>query len=140
MRSFEAAKGIVLYNTWNQLRLRCNGKTAEGRKYYVPRGIGYDPRWEDFDTFWDDMNVGWDKGLSLDRIDNNSGYSKENCRWATKKTQANNRKNAHLFTFNGDSKTLTDWSPVVNIKRSTLSMRIYASGWSIEKALTTPVQ
>ncbi len=139
MPSEEAMKGITLYRTWQGMKQRCKGHTAQGLKFYVSRGITYDPRWEKFDNFWADMETEWNKELTLDRIDNDKGYSKENCRWATKKTQANNRKNAHLFSFKGESKTLTDWSPVVNIKRSTLSMRIYVAGWSTEKALTTPV-
>ncbi len=139
MPSEEAQKGITLYRAWHSLKQRCKGHTYASKESYKSRGITYDAHWEKFENFYADMEAGYKKGLSLDRIDNNGNYCKENCRWTDKKTQAINRRNTKLFTFNGEARTLTDWAPIVNIKRSTLSMRIYSSGWSTEKTLSTPV-
>ncbi len=141
MPSDEAQKGITLYRAWHSLKQRCKGHgTKDCKKSYLSRGITYDPVWEKFENFYADMEASYVKGLSLDRINNDGNYCKENCRWADKKTQAINRSNTKMYSFNGESKTLSDWAPIVGIKRSTLSMRIFVSGWSIEKTLTTPVR
>ncbi len=71
---------------------------------------------------------------SLDRIDPNGMYCKENCRWATQKTQQNNRRNNRLIEYNGETKTLQQWSEATKIPRKTISNRI-ARGWPIEKTL-----
>ena len=77
-------------------------------------------------------------GMSLDRIDNNREYSKENCRWATKEAQSRNMRSNKYITFNGDRKILKDWSIQFNIPICTLYNRIYKYKWTIERALNTP--
>jgi len=71
-----------IYRVWQGMKTRCTNTKIPNAKYYSGRGISYDPSWESFQTFYQDMG---DKpeGLSLDRINNDKGYSKENCRWAT---------------------------------------------------------
>lgn len=141
MRKWKSEKHQLLYGAWARMKQRCNGTSnAKDAKNYVERDISYDPAWERFENFLNDMNAGWQKGLTLDRIDNNAGYSKENCRWANRKTQAINRRNTRFFSFNGEERTLTDWSPIVKVARSTLAVRFYNYGWSIEKTLSTPLQ
>lgn len=136
---FKSEKQSKLYSTWAHLKQRCNGKSSEmDAKNYFERGISYDPKWEKFSEFWNDMNQSWEKGLTLDRIDNNSNYSKDNCRWANRKTQAINRRSTRLFSFDGGNHTLVDWSAILKIARSTLAQRIYGYKWSIEKTLSTP--
>lgn len=123
------------------MKQRCNGTSnAKDTKNYQARGISYAPNWERFESFWSDMQAGWKKGLTLDRTDNDANYSKENCRWADRKAQAINRRNTKLVRFSGEAKTLTDWSPIVGIPRSTLAQRLYSYNWSVEKTLTTPVR
>ena len=78
------------------------------------------------------------KGLTLERIDNNKGYSKDNCKWATRTEQnRNSRKNVFL-EFGGEKKCVREWAILLGIKPATLSWRIH-KGWSIDKALTTMV-
>jgi hypothetical protein len=136
---FKSKKEEKLYNTWASMKLRCKGVSKHDILNYFARGISYDPKWEKFSNFWDDMQNGWERGLTLDRINNNGNYCKENCRWVNRKVQAMNRRNTRLFQFNGENHTLTDWSPIVGIKKSTLGMRFYCRKWSIEKTLSTPL-
>jgi hypothetical protein len=71
------------------------------------------------------------QGKSLDRIDNDKGYSKENCRWASRAVQARNRTNTNFVL----GKTFSEWSKILGIKRSTLAQRFYVYGWSVDKTL-----
>jgi hypothetical protein len=81
------------YNNWNKMRERCKPNFYLSQNYY-DRGITVeDPRWEYFPNFLEDMGER-PEGLTLDRIDNDRGYCKENCRWATRKEQQSNRRNS----------------------------------------------
>lgn len=104
---------------------------------YGARGIKYDVRWNSFEEFLSDMESSWKPNTSLDRINNDGNYCKENCRWATPTMQSNNRKNRKVFTHNGKTHTLTEWAKILGKNKSTLSQRIYAYGWSVEKTLST---
>lgn len=76
----------LIYECWHHMKQRCNGTANKNaNKNYHDRGIGYDPRWNKFESFERNMSEGYSKGLDLDRIDNNKGYSKENCRWISRK-------------------------------------------------------
>ena len=79
------------YVSWRAMRVRCTNTRRDGAKHYIGRSIGYDPRWDDFSVFLQDMGERPD-GRTLDRINNDLGYSKENCRWATPFQQTHNRR------------------------------------------------
>lgn len=120
------------------MKYRCDNVNNSSYINYGARGITYTPKWKTFSGFLDDMEQSWEDGLTLDRIDVNGPYCKENCRWTDRKQQAINRRNTKLFKHKGQQKTLTDWSDELGIKRSTLAQRIYVYGWSVERALTNP--
>lgn len=81
------------YNVWIGLRQRCADINGRGYKNYGGRGITFSDEWLSFENFYKDMGDK-PKGLSLDRIDNDGNYCKENCRWATSVVQNNNRRNS----------------------------------------------
>lgn len=83
---------------WCWMKQRCNNKNTKAYKDYWWRWITYDPRREKFENFYEDMNKWWQQWLSIDRIDNNWNYCKENCRWATPWQQMRNtRRNRNWF-------------------------------------------
>lgn len=126
-----------IYKIWNSMRFRCNSKKSNAYKYYGGRGIKVCKRWVKFENFYQDMGER-PKGTSLDRIDNNKGYCKKNCRWASKQIQSRNMRSNNYFEFNGKSQILKDWAEELNIPQGTLHNRIFKYKWAIEKALNTP--
>ncbi len=90
-------KGVhsPVYGAWHSMKNRCDNSNNRSYHNYGGRGIGYVPLWKDFTNFLRDMGEPL-PGQSLDRIDNNAGYSKQNCRWATMVVQSRNRRSNKL--------------------------------------------
>jgi len=126
------------YGTWGSIKSRCYNKNNKSYQSYGARGITVCDRWlgkDGFKNFMDDMGVKPTPNHTLDRIDNNKGYTPDNCRWADWKTQQNNRNNNKYYEINGVRKTLAQWCEQSTVKGSTVRMRLTAYGWSIERAL-----
>lgn len=122
------------YITWQNMLDRCLNKNNPYFQNYGGRGIKVCDEWLKFENFLFDMGER-PENLSLDRKDNDKGYYKENCRWATKKQQANNMRSNRLIFFNGKTQSVTEWSRELKINKNTLFNRLN-NGWSIERALT----
>lgn len=125
----------TLYLAWRGMFARCYG-THPKNESYKRKGIGVAKPWHKFERFKADMERGHVKGLTLDRIDNQSNYSKYNCRWATQKIQQNNKENNLLITYKDVTKSLGAWADHAGLKKSTLSQRYYVYNWSFDKCLT----
>jgi hypothetical protein len=125
------------YRSWESMLNRCEKTNDKEYPMWGGRGIKVCERWHDFNNFYADMGTR-PKGMTLDRIDNNGDYEPSNCRWATAKTQSNNRRSNTLITYKGRTQTLQQWADETGICSGTISQRIRKRGWSIEKALTTP--
>jgi hypothetical protein len=126
-----------LWGVWHAMMGRCYYPSTTKYSYYGGRGIGVCERWRDFWSFVEDMSPRPD-GHFLDRIDNNLGYSLQNCRWATKDTHHNNKRDAVILEWKGRSMTIAQWSRELSIHPKTIGLRI-ARGWCIEDALGAPL-
>lgn len=124
-----------IYRIWVSMKQRIQNPKNTSYAKYGGRGIGMDPRWEDFAAFYEDMGNPPSDEHTLDRRDNNGGYSKANCRWATPAEQARNRRTNVYLELDGVSKTITDWATELGISPLTLRGRLNA-GWPLEEALT----
>jgi hypothetical protein len=128
--------GKKVHNTWNRMRVRCNNKSSPDYPRYGGRGIKVCVQWEDsFKQFYKDMGDPPSAEHSLERIDNNKGYYKENCRWATKIEQARNRRTSKVFSHNGKEMCLKEWAVFFKIPYHVLFRRI-KQGWSFDAAIS----
>ncbi len=130
--------GTRIYNVWGSMIQRCYDSRNRNYKRYGGKGITVSDSWRKFDGFYADMGDG-EAHLSLDRIDNSKGYSKENCRWATRVEQANNRSSNLWFFFEGREQTLASICEGSTTKKYRLTKGRLNRGWSLEDALNKPV-
>jgi hypothetical protein len=119
------------YRAWAAMFTRCYNTNYSKYLNYGGRGISVDKNWSQFSNFLADMGERPGKRYSLDRIDVNGNYCKENCRWATMRAQNRNKRNNLLL----QGKTLSEWSEILGVKRSTLSQRYYVYKWSVDRIL-----
>lgn len=133
-------KPTRLYRIWAGMKSRCSSPGSSHYEKYGARGISVCADWDDFTKFkeWA-IESGYNDSLTLDRIDVNGNYSPENCRWVSYKTQGNNTRRNMTFEFNHQIHTLSEWAEITHIPYKALWERINRGGWSIEKALTTPI-
>lgn len=124
------------YVTWVNMRQRCGNPKNTAWPSYGGRGIRVCEQWCSFEAFYADMGDP-PPGMSLDRIDVNGDYSKDNCRWATGKQQARNKSDNRMIEFDGKVQSLGAWAEETGIDYYTLHSRL-KRGWSIEDALTRP--
>ena len=126
------------YRTWEAMITRCHNPEVNSYANYGGRGIVVCPQWrESFEQFVLDMGAR-PAGCSIERIDNNGPYTPENCRWATRTEQANNRRNTRWITVNGETRTLSEWARITGLAWHTIYNRL-VSGWSEDAAINTPI-
>jgi hypothetical protein len=131
----------VEYRAWASMLGRCYNPNLDAFKHYGGRGITVCDRWRhNYHNFLADMGRRPGKEFSLDRKNNDLGYSPDNCKWSTKSEQSQNRRVANRITAFGETRCLSKWARDLGIRQSTLHRRIYIYGWSVEKALSNPVR
>jgi hypothetical protein len=128
------------YRTYKQIKRRCSSINSSSYKYYGGRGIKNE--WRCFEEFRDDMYNNYlkhieefgEKETTIDRINVNGNYCKENCEWATYKEQNSNTRRNIWIVFNNERHTVQQWSLIIGVSQGTINFRI-KSGWPIEKIL-----
>jgi hypothetical protein len=119
---------------------RCYNLEAECYFRYGGRGIAVCEEWKNNMRSFVEWagDSGYKKGLTIERIDNDGNYCPENCRWATPKEQANNRRNNKFITYEGETKVLERWDGNLGVAADTIGHRLL-DGWTVERALTEPL-
>ena len=135
LRGTHHLSGTKEHKCWQNIKSRCYNPNSTGFRYYGGRGIYMDDSWLDsFDKFLSDVGICPEDKDSLDRIDVNGPYTKDNCRWATHREQGNNRTNNTILEWDSESKTLQHWAECIGIKPNTLLYRL-RRGWPLGEAL-----
>ncbi len=125
--------GTNTYTIWIDMVRRCTNPKIKQYKNYGGRGIKICEEWLNFETFFNDMGDR-PEGMSLDRINSDGDYCKENCRWVDNMTQQSNKRNNTYVEFNGERNTLAQWGRILDMDPKLLRSRIFRSKWPIEKA------
>lgn len=136
--------GSKIYRAWAAMKDRCTNVNNPRYNDYGGRGITLCQEWMQFAKFyrWSIVEGGYNalkRGLSIDRIDNNKGYSPKNCRWVTNSIQQNNKRNNLYVEYQGKKYTASELAKKVGISPDVMIKRLGELHWDVERALTTPV-
>ena len=131
-----------LYKVWDNMKARCYNPKHKSYYGYGGRGITICDEWKnDFETFanWALAN-GYDENApkgqcTIDRIDNNKGYSPDNCKWVTIGKNLNNKSNCRMFTHDGKTQSLADWARELGMDYNAFLSRMYRNGYDFEQAI-----
>lgn len=131
-----------LYGIYQSMKTRCY-RNHVAHHLYKDRGITICEEWSGEDGFssfaeWA-MKNGYEDDLTIDRKDNEKGYSPDNCRWITMKEQQNNKRNNVCLTFNGETHTIAEWGEITGFGGNCIRARL-RNGWSVERTLTETKQ
>jgi hypothetical protein len=129
----KGGKHSATFTAWHSMTARCTSVKHPSFGNYGGRGIKVCDSWKSFGGFLADMGEK-PKGTTLDRIDSNGDYCKENCRWVSMRENSNNRRNNRLLTLHGKTHTVSQWAALTGIKESTIRVRLHR-GASDEEAL-----
>lgn len=129
------------YSIWKQMKQRCLNPNDASFADYGGRGITCCKEWLDFERFYEDMGTR-PRSLrhTLERKDNALGYNKDNCYWATYTAQLNNRRNNLVVKWRGRRWTLGEISKETGVRHHVLKLRVIRNGWSVDRAISTPVR
>jgi len=131
--------GTLIHKTWTSMLSRCRNPKSESYLDYGGRGITVSSAWLLFENFYADMGDKPFPGAQIDRIDNDAGYFKENCRWATPKQNSNNKRGNKYIVVYGEKMTMSECASKYGLNKNLVVNRIKA-GWSPEATVSTPVR
>lgn len=123
VKTIHGQTGSRTYKSWTEMRVRCNNPNSKIYKYYGGRGIIICNRWNEFKNFFADMGER-PENLSIERINNNKGYSPDNCKWGTRKEQARNSRHNHVITYQGKTQCMSAWAEELGINYKALWARL----------------
>lgn len=123
---------------WKWIMQRCKNPNRKEYKNYGGRGINICDRWLDFKNFKADMGLIPFKGATIERKNNNLGYSPDNCMWATAAEQNCNKRSNVWLTHDGKTLTVAQWSATTGISRSILQHRL-KYGWNVAEVLSPTI-
>lgn len=127
------------YQAWKDMKRRCYNPSYAHFDRYGGRGITVCDRWRDsFEAFLADMGERPFPGAQLDRENNDGNYELGNCKWSTALANSNNRACSPKIEFKGEALTASEWAHKLGLQRSAIAQRL-RNGWSVERALTTPM-
>jgi len=124
------------YSSWAGMKSRCDSPNNFKYSNYGGRGISYDQQWSEFENFYADMGDR-PEGSSLDRINNDGNYCKDNCKWSTPEEQANNTRSNVILTLEGVSLNVAQWTSRMGFRKGLIHNRLRC-GWSASEAILTP--
>lgn len=127
------------YKIWRKMLERCNDPKNNRYRYYGGKGITVCDEWGTFEGFWRDMEAGYQDGLTIDRINVNGNYEKQNCRWVTLQQQNMNYSKNRIYTYEGETGPLKYFVDKYNKIYYQVHGRL-KMGWSIEDALLKPIK
>ncbi len=134
-----ALKKSKIYIVWGHIIQRCTNLNDKDYHNYGGRRIAVCHRWRKFKNFLIDMGEPPTKQHSIDRINNNGNYCKSNCRWATPKQQARNRKSNRKLSYHNKTQGIVEWRKETGIREYVIRQRL-KHHWSIKRTLTTSVR
>lgn len=127
------------YVSWRGMLRRVSDSRHQNYERYKSLGVTVDPKWLKFESFYADMG---DRpaGMTLERKCNSKGYSKGNCKWATRVEQQNNTRRNRMLSLDGEKLSVSQWAKRTGLNRNTIDARIFDYGWTVRRALSTPAQ
>lgn len=141
MTKTHGQKRTRLYTIWSRMKGRCFNPSDAAYPRYGGRGISVCEAWADsFEAFRDwALSNGYEPHLTIDRRDNDAGYSPDNCRWATYAEQNRNYSRNRPVEYRGQQVLICDLAVEVGVPQDILKNRILRYGWDVEKAVSTPI-
>lgn len=128
-----------LYKVWSAMKRRCSRPNDPSYHNYGGRGITICAEWLEFPPFYAwAMENGYREGLTIERKDNDQGYSPDNCAWIPKPEQSSNTRRCKMITYQGETHNIKVWAQKFGISYARLQHRL-KRGWSIERAFTTGI-
>lgn len=126
------------YNIWIHMKKRCFDRSCRDYKDYGARGISVCEQWiSSFENFIESVGKRPTKYHTIERIDNNHGYSPDNCKWATRKEQSCNRRSIRMLYAFGKNASVSEWAALSGVRAKTILARIDRLGWTAERAVSS---